>query len=96
MCYIGGAEIYTSFHKNTCVSFGHNLMCCADSGRLAQWYMTSTQNYHQASLFFYHLSLEIDWECHLLVSAELARASFCVFMVECRGRSLALHIFPYF
>ena len=85
MYYIGGEESYTPLHIDSCASLGHNLMCAAERGGYADWYMTATRDAPLVREFCRtdpELQHEVDWEQILLNEAQMQRAPCTIYMTR--------------
>ena len=93
MCYMGIGDTYTPAHKDSCGSFGHNLMCYTTGGGSALWFMSATGPLHKdepAAYFHDKLGVELDLESHKATVEEFRAAPFSVYVAEQRLGDLVL------
>ncbi|KAI5121653.1 hypothetical protein M0805_002729 [Coniferiporia weirii] len=90
MCYHGVGDTFTAAHKDLCASSGQNLMCSAENGGSAFWFMACSADAPRARAFFSARGEELDHEAHVVAPTELARAPFDVYVAEQRVGDLVL------
>lgn len=92
MCYLGVGDTYTPCHKDLCASSGQNLMCFAENPESkSYWFMTASEDADKVAKFFQEALLqELDWETHVVMVEQLAKADFDVYIVEQKLGDLVL------
>ncbi|KAL5511133.1 hypothetical protein ACEPAH_4348 [Sanghuangporus vaninii] len=90
MCYYGVGDTFTAAHKDLCASSGHNLMCSAERGGSAFWFMTRSPDSARAASYFQKLGSELDHEIRVATPEEFAKAPFTVYVCEQRVGDLVL------
>ncbi|KAL5532641.1 hypothetical protein ACEPAF_4415 [Sanghuangporus sanghuang] len=90
MCYYGVGDTFTAAHKDLCASSGHNLMCSAERGGSAFWFMTRSSDSARAASYFQKLGSELDHEIRVATPEEFAKAPFTVYICEQRVGDLVL------
>ncbi|KAL5489802.1 hypothetical protein ACEPAI_4634 [Sanghuangporus weigelae] len=90
MCYYGVGDTFTAAHKDLCASSGHNLMCSAERGGSAFWFMTRSSDAARAASYFQKLGSELDHEIRVATPEEFAKAPFTVYVCEQRVGDLVL------
>jgi hypothetical protein len=90
MCYLGVGDTFTPCHKDLCASFGHNLMCHAEDGGSAFWFMTRSSDAWSMAKYFQSLSQELDLESHAMSIEEFAAAPCEIYITEQKVGDLVL------
>lgn len=90
MCYLGIGDTFTPCHKDLCASFGHNLMCYAEDGASAFWFMTESSAAPPMAKHFQSLGQELDLESHTMSIEEFATAPCDIYIAEQKAGDLVL------
>jgi hypothetical protein len=90
MCYLGIGDTFTPCHKDLCASFGHNLMCYAEVGASAFWFMTESSAAPLMAKHFQSLGQELDLESHTMSIEEFAAAPCDIYITEQKAGDLVL------
>jgi hypothetical protein len=90
MCYLGIGDTFTPCHKDLCASFGHNLMCYAENGGSAFWFMTESSAAPLMAKYFQSLGQELDLESHTMSIEEFAAAPCDIYITEQKAGDLVL------